>query len=138
MVAEDDTLFTTECRESAVNQFYGTYWCPPINSAALTITLLADRRPGCAKRINQIRAILTKLSSSRKPAVPGHFNTTFIIEDPEEYLNVFRLECSPTKLQNQLLSLRVGQIRVIFNLPPQYSHFPHPLAYVEFSISLTA
>ncbi|KAF7372474.1 hypothetical protein MVEN_00109000 [Mycena venus] len=86
----------------------------------LTITLPANRHLGSAKRTNRIRAIPAKPSSGRKPAVPGHFDTAFIIEDPEQYLNAFRLE-----------GLRIGQIRVIFNLPPQFGHFPHPLAYIE-------
>jgi hypothetical protein len=29
------------------------------------------------------------------------------------------------------LGMRVGQVRVIFTLPPQLGKFPHPLAYVE-------
>jgi hypothetical protein len=37
---------------------------------------------------------------------------------------------------NIFVSLRVGQIRVIFNLPPQFGLYPHPLAYVEWFTSL--
>lgn len=29
------------------------------------------------------------------------------------------------------VGLRVAQVRLIFNLPPQFGHFPHPLAYIE-------
>ena len=32
---------------------------------------------------------------------------------------------------NRFVGLRVGQIHVIFNLPPQFGLYPHPLAYVE-------
>ena len=30
----------------------------------------------------------------------------------------------------------MAQIRLIFNLPPQFGHFPHPLAYVEWFTNL--
>ena len=29
------------------------------------------------------------------------------------------------------VGLRVAQVRLIFNLPPQFGSFPHPLAYIE-------
>ena len=35
------------------------------------------------------------------------------------------------KIPNLLLGLRIAQIRLIFDLPPHFGKFPHPLAYVE-------
>lgn len=29
------------------------------------------------------------------------------------------------------IGLRIAQVRLIFNLPPQFGSFPHPLAYIE-------
>ncbi|KAJ6586000.1 hypothetical protein B0H19DRAFT_1250743 [Mycena capillaripes] len=86
----------------------------------ITITLPANRHLSSAKRTNRIRATPMKSPSGRKPAVPGQFDTAFIIEDPSQYRNAFHLD-----------GLRVAQIRVIFNLPPQFGQFPHPLAYIE-------
>jgi hypothetical protein len=67
-----------------------------------------------------IRATPPRPPKGRAPPIPGHFDTALVIEDPDNYLP------SPS-----LHGLRVGQIRVIFNLPAQFGHFAHPLAYVE-------
>ncbi|KAF7368263.1 hypothetical protein MVEN_00147200 [Mycena venus] len=75
----------------------------------ITITL-----PGSAKRTNRIRATPMKPSSGQKPAVPSRFDTALIVEDPSQYCNAFCLD-----------GLRVCQIHVIFNLPPQFGHFHH-------------
>ncbi|KAJ7478536.1 hypothetical protein FB451DRAFT_1453183 [Mycena latifolia] len=59
-------------------------------------------------RANRIRAI---------PAIPPK---ALVVEDPAQY--------SPS---SGLAGLRPAQIRVLFQLPPQFGTFPHPLAYIE-------
>ena len=41
-----------------------------------------------------------------------------------------------SNLRLQFLGLRVAQLRVIFELPPQFGSYPHPLAYLEWFTSL--
>jgi hypothetical protein len=36
----------------------------------------------------------------------------------------------------QCVGLRVAQVRLLFNLPPQFGRFPHPLAYIEWFTNL--
>jgi hypothetical protein len=72
---------------------------------------------------HRIRATPPSTKAGRKSASAGHFDPAFIVENPETY----RLGSSIGTLDG----LRVGQVRVIFNLPPQFGSYPHPLAYVE-------
>ncbi|KAJ7728985.1 hypothetical protein B0H14DRAFT_2264787, partial [Mycena olivaceomarginata] len=67
-----------------------------------------------------IRATPPILARGCSPGTPAHFDTALIIEDPPSYRTSAGIE-----------GLRVGQIRAIFQLPPQYGTYPHPLAYVE-------
>jgi len=73
--------------------------------------------------IHCIRASPPRPAAGRRSAFAGHFDPAFIVEDAASY-----------KLGIKAMldgSLRVGQIRVIFKLPPQFGKYPHPLAYVE-------
>jgi hypothetical protein len=72
--------------------------------------------------VNRIRATPPSATVGRKSASAGQFDPAFIVENPQTY----RLGSSGT-----LDGLRVGQVRVIFNLPPQFGSYLHPLAYVE-------
>ncbi|KAF8954047.1 hypothetical protein BDZ97DRAFT_1742679 [Flammula alnicola] len=72
--------------------------------------------------LNRIRATPPRAAKGRTPAAPGSFDMALIIEDPANYT-------PPSGLS--LLGLRVGQIRAIFDLPPQFGHYEHPLAYIE-------
>ena len=36
------------------------------------------------------------------------------------------------------VGLRVAQVRLLFDLPPQFGHYPHPLAYIEWFTRLGA
>lgn len=72
--------------------------------------------------VHRVRATPPRQSAGRRPATIGHFDTALIAENPGTY----RLGATST-----LDGLRVGQIRVIFSLPPQFGRYPHPLAYVE-------
>ncbi|KAJ7100312.1 Zn-finger domain-containing protein [Mycena crocata] len=76
---------------------------------------LADKVRTC-----RIRATPATLSKGRAPGAPAHFDTTLIVEHPEDYRPSSGIE-----------GLRIAQVRAIFILPPQYGTYPHPLAYVE-------
>jgi hypothetical protein len=76
--------------------------------------------------IHRIRASPPKERSGRRSASAGLFDPAFIVEKPETH----RLGSAT------LEGLRVGQVRVIFQLPPQFGRYPHPLAYVEWFTAL--
>jgi hypothetical protein len=40
------------------------------------------------------------------------------------------------KKKTPCIGLRIAQIRMIFDLPPQFGAFPHPLAYIEWFTQL--
>ncbi|KAF9557788.1 hypothetical protein CPC08DRAFT_594491, partial [Agrocybe pediades] len=67
-----------------------------------------------------IRASPPKAASGRKSFVPGVFDTALLIENPSTY-----------QASSSLQGLHVAQIRAIFNLPPQFGSYAHPLAYIE-------
>ncbi|KDQ54674.1 hypothetical protein JAAARDRAFT_135540 [Jaapia argillacea MUCL 33604] len=71
-------------------------------------------------RLERIRTTIAKPARGRHAAVPAHFDTGIVIQDPEKF-----------RAGTDLEGLRVAQVRAIFQLPPQFGHFPHPLAYVE-------
>ena len=72
--------------------------------------------------VHRIRATPPITTAGRKSGSVGQFDPAFIVENPGTY----RLGSSGT-----LDGLRVGQVRAIFNLPPQFGSYLHPLAYVE-------
>ncbi|PSR80800.1 hypothetical protein PHLCEN_2v6602 [Hermanssonia centrifuga] len=71
---------------------------------------------------DKIRATAAVPAHGRSWFVPQHLDTAIIIEDPSVY---------NTKLKGSLNGLRVGRVRVIFELPAEYDCLSHPLAYVE-------
>lgn len=106
------------------------------------ITISRPRNQYLASNHNyndRIRATPPRAAVGRKPSTPAHFDTALIIQDPKTY------KFSPdlkgiisnylSSYVNIFVGLRVGQIRVIFNLPLQFGLYfglyPHPLAYVE-------
>ncbi|KAF8223246.1 hypothetical protein L208DRAFT_1317850, partial [Tricholoma matsutake] len=62
-------------------------------------------------------------------AVPAYFDTAFVIEDPTHYQH-------GTPFPQGMFSLHVAQVCAIFNLPPQFSQLPHPLAYIKWFTAL--
>lgn len=92
-------------------------------------------------RINKerIRAIPTRPAQGRRTSTPSRFDTVFVIEDPATYQPSSSLHGKPQShssfkyncLLFWLLGLRVAQVRVIFDLPPQFGHLNQPLAYIE-------
>ena len=72
-------------------------------------------------------------------AKAAHFDTAFMVEDLPLYKSEGGLSGVFFSFINLFISdffsffvgLRVAQIRLIFNLPPQFGTLPHPLAYVE-------
>ena len=92
---------------------------------------------------DQIHTVLGRSSRGTKPGVAAHFDTAFIQDldapideqdDPHsvssEFPNCDRLPYACTHLQRSQ-GTHVARVRVIFDLPPQFGPFPHPLAYVE-------
>ncbi|KAJ7092928.1 Zn-finger domain-containing protein [Mycena belliarum] len=77
-------------------------------------------------RATRIRAIPAVPPKGRFRGSPAFFDTAFVVDDPSQY--------TPS---SGLSGLRPAQIRAIFNLPPQFGTFPHPLAYIEWFTSLT-
>ncbi|KAJ7131790.1 hypothetical protein C8R43DRAFT_895475 [Mycena crocata] len=70
-------------------------------------------------RIRAIPAVSRKGRSAEKPAI---FDTALVQMPPSIHIS----------LSHTLpIGLRPAQIRVIFNLPPQFGTYPHPLAYIE-------
>ncbi|KAJ7732884.1 hypothetical protein B0H16DRAFT_1252689, partial [Mycena metata] len=67
--------------------------------------------------IRTIAAVPAKGQSFGSPAI---FDTALVIEDPSQYVP-----------SSGITGLRPAQIRVIFNLPPQFGTYTHPLAYIE-------
>ncbi|KAJ7676331.1 hypothetical protein B0H14DRAFT_3101987 [Mycena olivaceomarginata] len=81
----------------------------------ITIHLAKNRYLSATPRKARIRATPPILARGRSPGTPAHFDTALIIEDPPSYRTSAGIE-----------GLRVGQIRAIFQLPPQYGTYPHP------------
>ncbi|KAJ7175677.1 hypothetical protein C8R46DRAFT_1160853 [Mycena filopes] len=82
--------------------------------------LPANRYLSSQHRTNRIRAIPSVPARGRRLGSPAFFDTTLVMETPQEYIQ-----------SSGVQGLRPAQIRAIFNLPPQFGTFPHPLAYVE-------
>jgi len=59
----------------------------------------------------------------RAKEIPPHFDAALVIEDPT------------CVIPGTLNGLRLARVRVIFELPPQFGLWPHPLAYIEWYTS---
>ena len=93
--------------------------------------------------MDRVRTSTFVNASGRSLAKPSHFDTAFVVED----LALHKLEGGLSGLSFQVglyydinlffffflqcLGLRVAQVQLLFNLPPQFGPFPHPLAYIE-------
>jgi hypothetical protein len=90
--------------------------------------IVVDQPPnyflGDERHRDRIRATPAVPARGRKAAVAAHFDPAFIKEDVSG-------SASQWFLAGQPQGIRVGQVRVIFTLPPQLGTVPHPLAYVE-------
>ncbi|KAJ6564234.1 hypothetical protein B0H19DRAFT_1258700 [Mycena capillaripes] len=86
----------------------------------ITFHLPRNRYLSDQHRTNRIRAVPAVPPKGRSLSSPSLFDTALIIENPSQY--------SPS---SGIAGLRPAQIRVIFNLPPQFGTFAHPLAYIE-------
>ena len=70
--------------------------------------------------IHAVKAEPGKVTSSGiKHATHGRFSTVLVCEHP------------PADGKGPLNGLRVAQVRLIFNLPPEFGSSPHPLAYIH-------
>ncbi|KAJ6540406.1 hypothetical protein B0H19DRAFT_1313055 [Mycena capillaripes] len=86
----------------------------------ITLHLPRNRYLSDQHRTNRIRAVPAVPAKGRLLGSPSLFDTALVIEDLSQY--------SPS---SGITGLRPAQIRVIFNLPPQFGTFSHPLAYIE-------
>ena len=100
----------------------------------------SDRYLGDRIVMERVRTTPSTKASGRALAKPPHFDTAFVVDDPALYKTeggisgVFLLFFSYEYLTLTLffhVGLRVAHVRLIFNLPPQFGKFPHPLAYIE-------
>ncbi|KAJ7140071.1 Zn-finger domain-containing protein [Mycena crocata] len=91
----------------------------------VSLHLPANRYLSDQPRTTRIRATPAIPAKNRSPGSPGVFDTVLIYEDPAQYVPSSGIE-----------GLRPAQVRAIFNLPPQFGTFAHPLAYVEWFTSL--
>jgi hypothetical protein len=122
------------------NNFPGTTVLPSIYDRLdvykqLVIKLRHNPYLSKHKRTDKIRTSPFVKANGRSPAKPAHFDTALVIED----FQLYKSEGYPVSFSfikffynsNMLLSLRVAQVRLIFDLPPHFGTVPHPLAYVE-------
>ncbi|KIP01994.1 hypothetical protein PHLGIDRAFT_79771 [Phlebiopsis gigantea 11061_1 CR5-6] len=79
---------------------------------------------------DRIRATPAVASSGRRKPVPAHFDPAVLIEHPELYQSRTAPE--------DLTGLRVGRVRLIFELPSEYGRLAHPLLYVEWYTPFTS
>ncbi|KAF7364493.1 hypothetical protein MVEN_00317700 [Mycena venus] len=86
----------------------------------ITVHLPPNRYLSNQKRSGRIRAVAAVAPKGRRPGSPAVFDTALVIEDPSQYVR-----------SSGIAGLRPAQIRVIFNLPPQFGTYTHPLAYIE-------
>ena len=93
--------------------------------------------------MDRVRTSTFVNASGQSLAKPSHFDTVSVVEDLALHklkgglsgmffqvglyqdINLFFLYFL------QCVGLRVAQVQLLFNLPPQFSPFPHPLAYIE-------
>ncbi|KAG1792002.1 uncharacterized protein HD556DRAFT_1432737 [Suillus plorans] len=71
----------------------------------------------CLFKVHAVPVIPSK--DARKGPAPAHFNTVLVIEDEDRYTG------------EGISGLCVGEVKVIFDLPSRFGHFPHPLAYIH-------
>ncbi|KAJ7609663.1 Zn-finger domain-containing protein [Roridomyces roridus] len=86
----------------------------------VVLHLSKNRYLSSQSRTWRIRATPAMPARQRKPATPPIFDTALVAEDEDSYTPSSGID-----------GLRPAQIRAIFQLPPQFGSFPHPLAYVE-------
>ena len=95
--------------------------------------------------VDRIRTSPSVKASGRALAKAAHFDTAFVAEDLSLYESQGGLSGEFFFLSNIGLNLtffsffvglRVAQIRLIFNLPPQFGSYHHPLAYIEWFTQL--
>ncbi|KIK13304.1 hypothetical protein PISMIDRAFT_18070 [Pisolithus microcarpus 441] len=80
---------------------------------------------GHAHTVHKIRASPKVGARGRKVQTPARFDTVFVQGGENPRMETF--------LAN---SVKIAQVRVIFNLPHHLSSYPHPLAYVEWFTAL--
>ena len=98
--------------------------------------------------MDRVRTSTFVNASSRSLAKPSHFDTVSVVEDLALHklkgglsgmffqvglyqdINLFFLYFL------QCVGLRVAQVQLLFNLPPKFGPFPHPLAYIEWFMKL--
>ena len=98
--------------------------------------------------VDRIRTSPFVSANGRTPSKASHFDTAFVVEDSALY----KLEGGTSGMFPFLffkkydliflfffsVGLRVAQVRLLFNLPPQFGPYPHPLAYIEWFTRLGA
>ena len=71
---------------------------------------------------------------------PGRFSTVLVQEGPSDTrrdgplsgeLSLCGIVRNDLTLSPWISGLRVAQVQLIFRLPPEFNHYPHPLAYVH-------
>ncbi|GLB43865.1 putative zn-finger domain-containing protein [Lyophyllum shimeji] len=89
------------------------------------LTLPPNRFLGDQLLTNRIRAVPAIPPRGRRVGKPGQFDTALVIENAAEYREF-----------GGFSGLRAARVRAVFELPPQFGSYPHPLAYVEWFTSL--
>ncbi|KAF8804478.1 hypothetical protein BYT27DRAFT_7258947 [Phlegmacium glaucopus] len=86
----------------------------------VSLILLPNQYISANPIIERIRTTPACERQGRRPGVVAHFDTVFVIENPATYRPSLSLE-----------GLRVAQVHVIFDLPPQFGVHTCPLAYIK-------
>ena len=82
--------------------------------------------------MDRVRTAPSVGSKGRALGKAAHFDTAFTVEDLPLYKSEGGLSGEFFFFYILLyVGLHVAQVRLIFNLPPQFRSFPHPLAYIE-------
>jgi hypothetical protein len=107
----------------------------------IVISLPCNRYLGDRNIMDRVRTSPSVPASGRALARPRHFDTALIIEDLDLYKSEgglsgfdFLFYINDYLVKSNFfpsIGLRIAQIRLIFDLPPQFGSFRHPLAYVE-------
>ncbi|KAG1821369.1 hypothetical protein EV424DRAFT_1472331 [Suillus variegatus] len=80
------------------------------------LKVLSPARP----HINIAKSPVIPLKDARKGPAPAHFDTVLVIKDEGRYTS-----------GEGISGLRIGEVRVICDLPSRFGHLPHPLAYIH-------
>lgn len=109
----------------------------------ILISLPSNRYLSECIRMDKVRTAPSVNASGRASAKAAHFDTAFVVEDIPLYKSEGGLSGNfsfySTNITLNLflfVGLRVAQIQLIFNLPPQFGFFRHPLAYIEWFMPL--